>query len=277
MKKLFFFLTAGLMVSAANAQDLPAPSPFSKVEQVVGLTTVSVEYSRPSMKGRTIFGELVPYDQVWRLGANAATKFTTTTELDFAGQKLAAGSYAIFAIPSANGAWKVVINSVAEQSGTSTYDESKNVVSIDAKAVENPTTETFTINITNVSSDGATISISWANLRVDVPFSIETAKIAEANIKAAIKKGENLEDVYYKAANYYLKSVGNNKQAMIHANKGLKVKEGYKLLFMRAQIYEAMGDKKNAIADAEKALEIAKKEESGWVNYIQGTLDSWKK
>lgn len=277
MKKLLLFLTAGFMVSASQAQDLPAPSPSSKVEQVVGLTNASIEYSRPSMKGRTIFGDLVAYDEVWRLGANAATKFTVSTDIKIGGQNLPAGSYAVFATPSASGAWKVVFNSVLEQWGTGNYDASKNVASVDAKAVENPTTETFTMGFSNVGANGATITIAWENVRVDIPFSVATSEIAEKNIKEAIKKGEKLDEVYYKAANYYLKSVGDNKQAMVHVNKGLKVSEGYKLLFLRAQIHMAMEDKAKAIKDAEKALELAKKEESGWIPYIQGSLDKWSK
>lgn len=276
MKKLLLFLTAGLMVSASQAQDLPAPSPQAKVEQVVGLTNCSIDYSRPSMKGRTIFGDLVPYDQLWRLGANGSTKFTTSTDVKFSGKVLPAGTYSVFATPSASGAWKVVFNSVVEQWGTGAYDASKDVVSVDAKAVQNPTTETFTIQFTNVSANGASISIAWADVRVDIPFDVATSKIAEENIKAAIDKGENLDEVYYKAANYYLKTVGDNKKAMIHANKGIKAKSGYKLLYLRAQIYMEMNDKEKAIKDAEEALELAKKEESGWVNYIQGTLDKWK-
>ena len=276
MKKLLFLLTTGLMVSAANAQDLPSPSPLSKVEQVVGLTTVSIEYSRPSMKGRTIFGDLVPYDQLWRLGANASTKFTSSTDVIIGGKTFAAGTYSVLATPSSAGTWKIFINSDTELRGTAGYDESKNVVTIDAKGVENASTETLTINFSNVSANGAMISISWENVRVDVPFSVETAKNAKANIEAAIEKGEKLDEVYYKAASYYL-NAGDKKKAMIHANKGIKVKEGYKLYFMRAQVYAAMDETDKAIADAEKALEMTKAEESGWVDYIQGTLDGWKK
>ena len=111
MKKLFFILTAGLMGGTAVAQDLPQPSPAAKVEQVVGLTAISFDYSRPSVKGRTIFGDLVPYDEVWRLGANACTKITLSTEAFVQGQSIEAGTYAVFAIPHANGTWKILFNS----------------------------------------------------------------------------------------------------------------------------------------------------------------------
>ena len=115
MKKLAFLLIAGLIGTTAVAQKLPQPSPSCITEQVVGITTITIEYSRPGVKERTIFGDLVPYGEVWRVGANACTKFTTTDELTFGETKVAAGTYALFAFPAEDGNWEVVLNTDTEQ------------------------------------------------------------------------------------------------------------------------------------------------------------------
>ncbi|MFK8045831.1 MAG: DUF2911 domain-containing protein, partial [Crocinitomicaceae bacterium] len=123
MKKLVLLFVAGLMSTALTAQELPKPSPLGKSEQKVGLTDVKVEYSRPSAKGRVIFGELVPYGKLWRFGANQCTKFTTSTDMKVAGESLPAGTYAMFATPMEDGMWKIDFNSNTKQGGTGDYDE----------------------------------------------------------------------------------------------------------------------------------------------------------
>ena len=278
MKKLLFLLAAGLMGGTAIAQDLPQPSPSAKIEQVVGLTSISIDYSRPSVKGRSIFGELVPYDEVWRLGANACTKITCSTEMNVQGQSIEAGTYAIFAIPSGSGAWKILFNTDTEQWGAGNYDATKDEVTAVVKAVDNPMTETFTIEINNITNNSGILSFAWDKLRVDLEFSVETEKIADANIKAAINTGEDLDKVYYKAASYYYKSLNNEKKALTYIHKGLNAKQGHALYFLRAQILLKQGHKKEAIEEAGKAYDLAlKAENNGWADYIQENVETWKK
>lgn len=276
MKKLIYLFAASLLAGTSIAQDLPQPSPLSKVEQTVGLTKVSIEYSRPSAKDRVVFGDLVPFNEIWRFGANACTKLTSPTDLNFGGQILKAGTYAIFAIP-AKGAWKVVINSDATQSGSSNYDAAKNLVSLDVKTQENPFTETFTINISNLTNYGANISVMWEKTRVEIPFTVDTDKIAEENIAAAFAKGEELEKVYYKAANYYSKSLNNDEKALDYVAKGLAIKETHGLYFLKAQILFKKGDTKTAIELGEKAYKMALEADAkGWADFIKETVDEWK-
>ncbi|MDG1916044.1 MAG: DUF2911 domain-containing protein [Crocinitomix sp.] len=278
MKKLFFFLAAGLMGGTAVAQDLPQPSPAAKVEQVVGLTTISIDYSRPSVKGRTIFGDLVPYDEVWRLGANACTKITLSTEAFVQGQSIEAGTYAVFAIPYANGTWKILFNSNTEQRGAGSYDSALDVATAMVKTKESPLTETFTISLTDVTNNSANLSIKWENVHVELPIEVETEKIAQANIKAAIAKGEDLDKVYYKAADYYFNSLNNEKKALGYIHKGLSAKEGHALYFLRAQILKKQGHTKEAIEEAGKAYDLAiTAEQKGWSDYIKENVENWKK
>ncbi|MFT5820907.1 MAG: tetratricopeptide (TPR) repeat protein [Crocinitomix sp.] len=278
MKNLLFLFAATLFAGTAVAQELPQPSPSAKIEQVVGLTSITIDYSRPSVKGRTTFGELVPYDEVWRLGANACTKITTSTELNIQGQLLEAGTYAVFAIPYANGTWKMLFNSDTEQWGAGSYDATKDVVTAIVKTREHAMTETFTIAITDVTVNSANLSIMWDNLKVDLELGVETQKFADANIKAAIAKGEDLDKVYYRAAEYYFKSLNNEKKALGYIHKGLNAKEGHPLHFLRAQILKKQGHTKEAIESAEKAYELAiASENKGWAEYIEGYIKEWKK
>ncbi|NOQ72470.1 MAG: DUF2911 domain-containing protein [Crocinitomix sp.] len=278
MKNLLFLFAATLFGGTAIAQDLPQPSPSAKIEQVVGLTALTIEYSRPSAKGRTIFGELVPYDEVWRLGANACTKFTTSTEINIQGQLLAAGTYAVFAVPSASGTWKMLFNSDTEQWGAGSYDATKDVVTAIVKTRENAMTETFTIALNDVTNNSAKLTIMWDKIRVDLELGVETQEFADANIRAAIAKGEDLDKVYYKAAAYYFNIVGNEKKALGYIHKGLNEKEGHALHFLRAQILQKQGHTKEAIESAEKAYELAMAVESkGWADYIEGYVKEWKK
>jgi tetratricopeptide (TPR) repeat protein len=278
MKKLALLFLAGLMSSALTAQELPKPSPLGKTEQKVGLTDVSVEYSRPSVKGRTIFGDLVPYNTLWRLGANACTKFTTSTDMKVAGKALPAGTYALFATPMEDGTWQIDFNSNTKQSGTGDYDAKLNVVSVKVKATDNSFNETFTIGFNNVTANSAHLSIEWEKLRVDVPFTVNTAKNAEMNIEAAIKEGKDLDKVYYSAASYYMSAVEDMKKATMYIDKSLAVKEAHNSLFLKARILHADGQKDKAIETASKALEMAKAADSkGWASYIEGTIADWKK
>ena len=277
MKKLLILLSALSIAYSASAQELPKPSPLSKVEQKVGLTDLSIEYSRPSAKGRTIFGELVPYDKMWRLGANMATKLEISTPITVGGKELSKGAYSMQAIPAENGDWTIIINSDANLRGLSGYDKKKDVLRINAKAMVNSFTETFTMGFDKLTNNSAVISIKWEKLRIDVPFTVNTEKIAKENIAAAIKKGEDLDKVYSSAASYY-SSIKDYKTALMYVDKSLKIKKSHQAMFTKANILRAKGDKAGAIKAGKEALELANKAESkGWANYIKGNVEKWEK
>lgn len=277
MKKLLFLLSAGIFAVTTSAQDLPMPSPMGRVEQTVGLTQLKIDYSRPSAKGRTVFGELVPYDQVWRFGANACTKISTNTAVYFDGKMVEAGTYSIFATPSEKGMWTIALNIDVEQSGTGSYEPLKDVASIKVKSTTANFTETFTLEFAKVTHNSASIVMRWENLSVEIPFTVKTNEIAEKNIAEAIEKGEELEKVYYKAAAYYSRSLNDDKKAMEYLEKGLAIKETHGLYFLKAQILHKQEDKKGAKLAAEKAYKMAvAADEQGYADYIKSTMDSWK-
>ncbi|MGB1041216.1 MAG: DUF2911 domain-containing protein [Flavobacteriales bacterium] len=277
MKKLIISLVVGLFAFSATAQELPKPSPLSEVEQKVGLTTLEIEYSRPSAKGRTIFGDLVAYDKMWRLGANMATKLEISTPITIGGKEIAKGEYSMQAIPAENGDWTIIINSDAELRGLSGYKKENDVVRINAKAMVNSFTETFTMGFDKLTNNSAVITIQWEKLRIDIPFTVDTDKIAKENIASAIKKGEELEKVYSTAASYY-NDTKDYKTALMYADKSLKIKKTHQAMFTKARILKAKGDKIGAIKAGKEAMELATKAESkGWANYIKGNVEKWEK
>ena len=161
MKAIVLSLAA-LVSLAVQAQELPQPSPLGKVDQVVGLTNIHVEYSRPSAKGRTIFGELVPYGEVWRTGANKATLFTTDGTVLVAGEKVEAGNYSLFTIPY-DGTWVIILNKNTELWGEGDRKEEEDVLTVKAEAMKCEDTETFTIEFADVKDDKANLVLRWAN------------------------------------------------------------------------------------------------------------------
>lgn len=208
MKKIITLFSLVLTTGFLVAQELPKLSQPSTSEHVVGVTKISLQYSRPGVRDRVIFGELVPYGEVWRLGANQPTKLTSAHDLSFQGadgkaQVLPAGTYAVFAFPAADGNWKIVFNTDIEQWGAGNYDEAKNVVSVQVKAMENTFTETLLIDINKVTLNSASLVIAWDKIKVEVPFTVETDVHAQANIDAAIAEGKDLDKVYSAAANYF--------------------------------------------------------------------------
>ena len=176
MKKLSLLLFALVLSFSVQAQiNTPAPSPFSKVEQKVGLTDVSLEYSRPSMRGRTVFGDLVPYDKLWRTGANGYTLISFSNDVTIDGQDVKAGTYSIFTKPSAS-SWEVFFYADTQGGGTPrNWDDSKVVAKTTAQIYPMPEpVETFTMTFDDLHSNGATLGFIWEKVYVGVKFEVPT-------------------------------------------------------------------------------------------------------
>lgn len=174
IKKLSTLLLILCVTLAVNAQDKkPAPSPSSQVKQVVGLTDVSIDYSRPSVKDRRIFGGLVPYNKVWRTGANARTKITFSDDITVGGKSLKAGTYAILTIPSAS-SWEIVFYTDYKGGGApATLDKSLVAAKATAPVIKLPfDVETLMIGIGDLRDDSATLNFVWENAYVKLPFTV---------------------------------------------------------------------------------------------------------
>lgn len=276
MNKVVLFLLAIVASLTVEAQiNTPAPSPAAKLMQTVGLTEVTIDYSRPSMRGRKVYGNLVPFDKLWRTGANAYTKVSFDTDVTIGGKEVKAGTYSIFSKPGASN-WEVYFYTDIVGGGTpSNWEESKIAAQITAPVynIEMPV-ETFTITIDDVTSTGANIGIIWENTYVAIPFSVPTDATVMSNIDKALN-GPSAED-YYAAAVYYSSEGKDINKAKEWMDKAISMTEKPAFWQLRQQslILAKAGDKKGAIAAAKKSLEGATA--AGNNDYIKMNNDSIK-
>ncbi|MDY2588025.1 DUF2911 domain-containing protein [Winogradskyella aquimaris] len=277
MKKIILFAFALTLMFSANAQiETPQPSPTTTIKQKVGLTDVTLEYSRPSMKGRKIFGDLVPYGKMWRAGANKNTIITFSDNVTISGTEVKAGSYAIFISPNKE-SWDVIFYSDTNNWGTpAKWDDSKIAAKASAKVYEMPmNVETWTIGFDDLTNSSANIGFVWENTYAAVTFNVPTEDKVAASIKK-VMSGPSAND-YYSAAVYKLSEGKDLKQAMMWIDKAVEMtKDEPRFWFLRQQslIHAANGDKKGAIAAAKKSLEGAKEAKNG--DYIKMNEDSLK-
>lgn len=280
MKKLFLAICL-LGMTQINAQvETPQPSPESKLEQKVGLTDVSIAYSRPGVKGRTIFGDLVPYGKMWRTGANKNTTITFSDNVTIGGKEVKAGSYAIFTKPNA-ASWDVYFYADTNNWGTpQKWDDSKVVAHVNAKVEKLPfKVESFMILITNLKNDGAVLEFIWENTFVEVPFNVPTDNKAVASIEK-IMGGPSAGD-YFAASRYYLEEGKDINKAKEWIDKAIAMTNDQpRFWYLRQQslIYAKAGDKKGAINIAKKSLSLAEK--AGNADYVKMNKESiaaWSK
>ncbi len=277
MKKIILLFSAFMLTVGIQAQILaPQPSPFQKVEQKVGLTDVTLEYSRPSMKGRTIFGGLVPFDAMWRTGANANTKITFSEDVEVGGKTLKAGSYAIYTKPSAS-SWEVYFYNDTSNWGTpEKWDDSKVVAQTSVEVYPMPMNiETFTMSFDDLKNDSAMLGILWEKTYVGVPIKFATDKAVSASIQK-VMNGPGSND-YYAAAVYYLETGKDINQAKTWIDKAIDNKDPkFYQLRQKSLIYAKSGDKKGAIEAAKKSIELAKAAgNSDYVALNEKSLKEW--
>lgn len=277
MKKLLLMLLAFTTVYSVKAQvETPAPSPFSKIEQKVGLTDITLEYSRPNMRGRTVFGDLVPYGKIWRTGANKNTTISLSTDAVVDGQTLKAGSYAIFTKPEKD-SWEVYFYSDTENWGTPrNWDDSKVAAKVTADVYNMPVKiETFTITFDDLTSNSAVLGMLWEDVYVGVKIEVPTDDLVSKSI-SKVMNGPGAGD-YYSAAVYYLQEGKDINQAKKWIDKAIAMSgENAPFWQLRQQslIYAKAGDKKGAIAAAKKSLAAA--EAAGNADYVKMNKDSLK-
>lgn len=278
MKKAIFLIVFLIVNATLSAQiETPQPSPFQKIEQKVGLTDVTLEYSRPSMKGRIIFGGLVPYDKMWRTGANANTKITFSDDVEIGGKPVKAGTYAIYTKPG-SASWEVYFYSDANNWGLpEKWEDDKVAAKVNATAYPMPVDiQTFTMTFDNLKNDEATLGLLWDNTYVGVPIKFATDQMVSKNIER-VMNGPTAND-YYAAAVYYLEAGKDINQAKTWIDKAISMnqKAPFWQYRQKSLIYAKAGDKKGAIEAAKKSLELAKA--AGNDDYValnQKSLKEW--
>jgi len=283
MKKIIFVLAVLIANFTIEAQvKTPQSSPKTTVNQVVGLTDVTVEYSRPSAKGRVVFGDLVPFGKLWRTGANQNSMVTFSEDVVIKGNTLKKGKYAIFTTPKAD-MWEVVFYTDTQNWGTpENWDANKVALStmVDPTALGNHV-ETFTIGVNNLTNDSATLDISWEKTMVSIKFEVPTKKAAMASIEKVLA-GPTGND-YFSAAQYFYQADGDLKKALEYVNKAVSsVKEGQDVPFwhlrLKSLIQAKLGDKAGAIATAKLSLAGAEKEKNDdYVKMNNDSIKEWSK
>ena len=279
MKKILLSLFVITSTSVINSQiKTPAPSPSQKTTQMVGLTEVTLEYSRPSMKGRKIFGGLEDYGKVWRTGANENTKLTFSTDFMVDGKMLKKGTYALYTIPGEN-SWDVMLYSDATNWGNpAKWDDAKVAAKVTVNPIEMPMDiETFTITFDDLTNNSAVLGIMWENVYVPFMFEVPTDKMVSKQI-SSIMSGPSAQDMYASAV-YYLEAGKDIKQAQTWIDKAVEMTaDAPKFWFLRQQslIHAKAGNTKGAIAAAKKSLEYAEKAgNAGYVKMNKASLKEW--
>ncbi|GGW70068.1 hypothetical protein DFQ11_10649 [Winogradskyella epiphytica] len=276
MKKLVLFTFVLTLMFSVNAQiETPQPSPFTKIEQKVGLTDVTLEYSRPSMRDREVFGNLVPYGKIWRAGANKNSIISFSTDAVVGGKTLKAGSYAIFVIPSEK-TWEIVFyNDTNNWGAPKKLDDSKIAAKVKVETMKLPMkVETFTMSFDNLRNDSAELSMLWEDTMANVKFEVATDKAVTASIER-VMAGPSAND-YYAAAVYNISEGKDLNQAKEWMEKAMSMMKDPQFYQLRQQslLYAKLGEKKKAIEVAKKSLEKSK--EAGNDDYVKMNEDSLK-
>jgi len=281
MRKLILLAAIGLALPLAAQQPqtpqfkVARPSPKSVVTQTIGFTDVTITYSRPAARGRQIFGGLVPYDKVWRTGANEATTISFSDDVTINGQPLPKGTYSLHTIPGKD-QWTIIFNKVANQWGSFTYDQAQDALRVTAKPHGDEYNELMTFAIPKVTADEATVEIKWTN--VAVPFTIganTTQKVlADARAAVAAAKPDDWQTPL-RAASFAIENRVDLDEANRWLDQSIKANENIRNLFEKARLQAATGDRAGAIATAQKAIAKAGPKDADEVGEIQHSIASW--
>ncbi len=273
----YFFLIIGilLMTSFSFGQRLNTPtlSPISKISQEIGLTEIQLEYSRPSAKGRTIFGALVPYDKLWRTGANSSTKITFHEPAIVGGNSIEKGTYALYTIPGLE-QWTVIIHSniTLRSLAGNAYKPEDDVFRFTVKSQQlNQYTETFTMQFTDLKTNSSNLQIIWEHTLVNIPISVEVDKYIALQMSEFLQHPEKIPHrTYFEAAQYYLNNKKDLNDALHWIDASLeKSPNNFRYGLLKAKIQAKRGDEKSAILTIEQAHKWAKNAKNA--NYIEQT------
>ena len=256
MKKLFIAAFALCTLLSAEAQlKTPAPSPTQTVKQDFGLSTVELSYSRPGMKGRKIFGDLVPFGKVWRTGANQATTLTFGEEVMIGGKKIPAGKYGLLSIPDKN-SWTLIISKQTDVTSPAAYKEDMDVVRVTAETMKlKDNLESFTIQFADVKPTSCNLQIMWDGTGVSLPITVDVETKVMGQIDNLMNKDNR---PYFAAAMYYLDNGKDLNQALAWFDKAVAAQpDAFWIQHQRANTLAKLGKKEEAKAAAKKSMELA--------------------
>jgi hypothetical protein len=267
--------------SLAIAQDdfkLPRVSQKSTLTQTVGLTDITINYSRPGVKGRSIWGALVPYDKVWRTGANEATTIQFSQDVKIEGKALPAGTYSLHSIPGQQ-EWTIIFNKDAKQWGSYSYDEAKDALRARVKPRQGEHMEWMRFAFPDVSMNAATLQLEWEKVRVPIRIETDTVNQAMASIQKALSGNVTDWQVPYSAASFVMENgLPQKDDAMKWIDQSVALKETYWNLRLKADLLAAKGNTQEAIQVAEKAVQLGKanEDEPSEIVKTEKKIADWK-
>ena len=260
MKKILLPVIAVLLYSFVSAQvQLPQLSPTASITENFGIGKIILVYSRPSIKGRTVFQEnsdLAPLGKLWRTGANAATRLTFTEKVNFGGKDLDTGSYVLYTIPG-DTEWEIILNKGLTNGGTDGYKESEDVVRFKVPADNSMDldVETFTMEFLNIKPESCELALIWGNTVVSIPITTNFKDKARMQLQAAMQGNDK---PYWQAANFYYTYDKDYTKALENVNHAIEgEQDAFYMYMMKAHIQKELGDKTGAKASAEKCIQLA--------------------
>lgn len=258
MKKLLLvaFCMGALVMTNAQQLKTPQPSSTQTVKQEFGLGSIELSYSRPNMKGRKIFGDLVPFDKVWRTGANNATTLTFTDEVTIGGTKVPAGKYGLLTIPSAS-EWTVIISKQTDVTSPSAYKQEMDVVRVKTKPMTLPFSfETFGISFENIKDNSCELMMAWDKTVVALPITADVDGKVMKQIETIMKSDSR---PYFAAASYYANNGKDLNQAIVWYDKAIEQNpKAFWVYYQKANTLAKLGKKSEAMAASTKSMELAK-------------------
>lgn len=257
MKQIFLSalaITCFAFVSAAQVK-MPAPSPTQTIKQDFGIGTIELTYSRPSIKGRKIFGDLVPLNKLWRTGANAATRIFFSEPVEIGGKKIDSGTYVLYTIPGLD-TWDVILNKGLDNWGIDGYKETEDVIRFKAEPARmKRKLETFTMDFSDITGESCSLNIMWEKTSLSIPIVTNFKDKVRAQIEAAMKTNKK---PYWQAAQFYNEYDKNLPQALDNVTKAIEEnKEAFWMWIYKARIQKDMGDKAGAMESSKKSMELA--------------------
>lgn len=268
-----------LPMSRATAQavpELPQPSPHAHVEQRVGLTDFAVDYSSPGVKGRKIWGGLVPFDQLWRTGANAATTLKASRDFTFGGTAVPAGTYAVFTVPGKK-TWTVILNTNTKVAATIGYDQKDDVARVSVAPNSAPLRERLAFLFADTTDDSTRLDLEWEKLRVSVPVTVDTTTQARVNIDKAL---DDAWRPHFASARWLLDNNGDLAQALGYIDTSIGIKPTWWNNWVKAQILAKQGRTAEAVAAAEQAQVLGNGDqvfEGFFKGEVAKAIAEWKK
>lgn len=254
---------------------LPQPSPKASVMQVVGVTELSVTYSSPAVKGRVVWGDLVPYDEVWRTGANSATEISFSTAVQIAGNQVKAGKYALFTIPGRDN-WTIILNSNEGQWGSTNYKKELDVVRFTVRpSMSERMQERLNFAVELTGEDRAEVVLRWEKMRVSFGVTTDLKMLAMDNINLYFHNAKADWYSHHNAASYLLTNGGSAAEALRFAARSVELNpEHFMPHFTKARALAATGNINDALASARQAIAVGEAKTSDWFEMTRPEIES---